>query len=122
MQRFHGRNAGKNDPESDDMKRTRESEHRAISKSMVQKIADQFSEGDSTHSSAESNQSGDRADHAWWKQVGGQNHDESRPGLLAKVGEAEDSNCERHRNVRNQDDEWHERSTEAKCSLSCGSK
>src|SRR5262249_4661052 len=35
---------------------TRKSEHRAISKPMVQKIADQFSEGDSAHSSAESNQ------------------------------------------------------------------
>jgi len=67
--------AGEDNQKRSDVECARESEYRAVTKSMIQQIADDFSKRDSSHCAAKSNQPSDRANDLLREQVSRKNHD-----------------------------------------------
>ena len=107
VQGINCRNADENDQKCNHMKHSGESEHCAVTHSMIQQVTDQFPKSDSSHRTTESNQTRDGAHDLLRKQVGRQDHHESGPGLLPEIRNAEERDCPGNVDVRNQNDERH---------------
>jgi hypothetical protein len=61
---------------------------------VIEQVADDQAEDDTAHSAAKTNKSGHRSHDGAFEQIGGKDHDERGPGLLAEEREAEKGDSE----------------------------
>src|SRR5215469_8619470 len=99
------------------MKCAREGENDAVAEAVVEQIADEFTEGNSSHSAAEPYQSRNGADDSLREEICRQNHDERGPGLLAEIGKTENHKHDGNPRVRNEKYGWHHRCAQAQSEL-----
>jgi len=97
------------DAEGEDVERAGEREDDAVAEARVQERADDLPEDDAAHGAAEADEAGDGADRPAREQIGGQDHHQRRPGLLAEVGEAENRQGPRHGRIGHEQHRRHHR-------------
>ena len=90
MTRPDDRNRQTQDDERQHVKRAGEREHDTVSEPTIEQRAHDLPEHDAAHRAAKADQAGDGADGVARIHVGGKDHDERRPRLLAEIREAED--------------------------------
>src|SRR4051812_18649556 len=87
---FYDGNENTNYNEGEDVQGGGDGEDGRVGETVVEHPAGELAKSDAAHGAAESDQAGDFAEGFAGDEVGGKNHDECGPGLLAEKSEAED--------------------------------
>ena len=95
------------------MKGAGDGQNRAITEAMIEQITGQLSQHNAPHCSTEANQAGDSAQDLLGEKVGGQDHDEGGPGLMAEEGQAKERDAPWNRDVWHKDYAGHKRRAQA---------
>src|SRR6202021_2346540 len=117
IQRQQNGNGHENNQKRGDVQRARDTKNGTVAEAVVEQVADYLSKQDSAHRAPETYQSGNGADHILWEKIGGQNHDQCRPRLLAEVRQAKKADGPGHGNMRHQNDKRHHGSAESEREL-----